>query len=422
MSANRESGRKSSAFAGVDVLIVNPDSFVCGYFERILGRLGVHSVETVATGADGLQAIAEQSFDIVLTELDLEGLSGIDLLQALKDEPNAPAIVITAGIGRKDQVKEAIRLGVTSYLVKPFKQGDVEARLADIARSRRMHSGEGSDGDGSKPVTLVVDSDPAWWDTVRAAFGDEQTLHFANNSLKMLAFAIRRPLDCVLLNPAVTADRTPFFLERLAAGRDTAPCIILVGASPDSADASHKQVAGVIRRHDAPASLREAVRRIRGGLAMPAYRKVVRSALEQTLLMWTGYALELLDKGDREAPRLGVVRQLSKRAGEPFLRVSLAYEQSFAQKLAAELHAAVSESSEDERQKIGRESVEEVLGSVIDRLASYAAEHGMPVMEGEREKLSPEVREELSQNRGDRLWFRWNGSDACLLAVDRLAS
>ena len=87
------------------------------YFE--LQQRG-YEVETAKSGDEGLQLFHEQHFDAILTDLRMEGMSGMDVLNAIiQEEPDAVVIIMTA-YGTMDDAMKAVRLGAADYITKPF--------------------------------------------------------------------------------------------------------------------------------------------------------------------------------------------------------------------------------------------------------------------------------------------------------------
>ncbi len=102
--------------------------------ERILVRVG-HTVTTARDASEALALVSSQPVDLVLADVRMPGLSGLELVRQIHDlEPDLPCIVIT-GYGSPEQSVEALRAGAFWYLEKPFEQAnlDVVRRLAEQA-------------------------------------------------------------------------------------------------------------------------------------------------------------------------------------------------------------------------------------------------------------------------------------------------
>lgn len=103
---------------GGTVLVVDDDPLVLRTFERMLAER--YTVETCATARDAIPRIARGGIDVVVTDLSMPGLSGIDLLRAVRARnPHLP-IIIATGSPTADSEAEAAELGAYDYLVKPI--------------------------------------------------------------------------------------------------------------------------------------------------------------------------------------------------------------------------------------------------------------------------------------------------------------
>jgi DNA-binding NtrC family response regulator len=101
---------------------------------RILTRVG-HEVSEANNATEALNAIAEESLDLVVADIRMPGLNGLELVRQIHDiNPDLPCIVVT-GFGSPESSVDALRAGAFWYLEKPFEQGslDVIRRLVDQA-------------------------------------------------------------------------------------------------------------------------------------------------------------------------------------------------------------------------------------------------------------------------------------------------
>ena len=84
---------------------------------------------TAADGPSGLEAYQREAVDVVLTDIRMPGMEGIELLARLKSmQPELPVIMLTA-FGTIDSAVEAMRLGAFDYLTKPFSRDQLRASV-----------------------------------------------------------------------------------------------------------------------------------------------------------------------------------------------------------------------------------------------------------------------------------------------------
>jgi len=119
----------------IRVLYVDDDESFCGFFKLYLERMEGFSVTTVRSGFFALDMIMSGSFDIVVSDYHMPGMSGMDLLREYRRKgQNIPFILFT-GKGREEVVIEAINEGATFYLQKG---GDPVSLFAELAHKIRQ--------------------------------------------------------------------------------------------------------------------------------------------------------------------------------------------------------------------------------------------------------------------------------------------
>jgi len=97
-----------------------------------------YAVETAADGKDALRKFAENSFDLVLSDIKMPVMDGAELLaEILKINPNAIVILMTA-FGSIEAAVEAIKHGATDYVSKPFQMEDVLFRISRALKEQRL--------------------------------------------------------------------------------------------------------------------------------------------------------------------------------------------------------------------------------------------------------------------------------------------
>jgi len=106
------------------ILIVDDDSQLRQSFEKLLTEEG-YSVRTAASGETGLDVVRESVPDLVVIDVRLPGMNGLETFRAMREiEPKLPVIVMTA-FGTTDVAIEATKLGAFEYVLKPFEIPDI---------------------------------------------------------------------------------------------------------------------------------------------------------------------------------------------------------------------------------------------------------------------------------------------------------
>lgn len=109
------------------VLVIDDERAICRLLQTSLEARG-YRVKTVATGNEGLVALADHPPDLVILDLGLPDIDGITVLQRLREWSQVPVIVLSAR-NEEHQKIAALDLGADDYLTKPFSTGELLARL-----------------------------------------------------------------------------------------------------------------------------------------------------------------------------------------------------------------------------------------------------------------------------------------------------
>ena len=114
------------------ILLIEDDVSIRSAITRALTDLG-HVVSTSSTGMSGLESAVDNPPDVVLLDLGLPDIDGLQVLAMLRAVSEVPVIIITARDDDADMVK-ALDAGADDYVVKPFGIEQVDARLRAVLR------------------------------------------------------------------------------------------------------------------------------------------------------------------------------------------------------------------------------------------------------------------------------------------------
>ena len=116
------------------VLIVEDEQDIAGLIKHALERGGDAEAEIVASGDAALRAAAERTPDLIILDLNLPDINGIDVLREIRSvEPHTPVIILT-GAGRGEVENQARELGVTDFLQKGFSLHELGAALNRVLK------------------------------------------------------------------------------------------------------------------------------------------------------------------------------------------------------------------------------------------------------------------------------------------------
>jgi CheY-like chemotaxis protein len=107
--------------AGRKVLCIEDEHFISELYSRVLSKAG-YQVDTIADGKEALAAAEKNEYDIILLDLMLPNMSGIEILRALKDPARVPPIkakiIVTTTLEQRDDVRADIEKQADGYVVK----------------------------------------------------------------------------------------------------------------------------------------------------------------------------------------------------------------------------------------------------------------------------------------------------------------
>ncbi len=127
----------------IRVLLVEDDRFQAQLVQRWLETAGGYQVEHAASGLEGEALLRSRDWDVVVSDIELPGVSGLELLRISKEVlPFTPTLLVTAH-GKLDYALDAIRGRADEFLLKPLSREPFIEKVADLARraaeERRQH-------------------------------------------------------------------------------------------------------------------------------------------------------------------------------------------------------------------------------------------------------------------------------------------
>jgi CheY-like chemotaxis protein len=178
------------------VLVVDDEKNIRLTLRQVLEEEGLH-VETASDGAEALEKVRAASFDLVLMDLRMPGLGGLETMPQLREQhPNLPVVVFTAH-GNAENATEAMKLGATDFAEKPFSPTQIRALVRGLGAAPPADAATQADEPSSpqkkKPArhvhrTLVFVNDPA---SARAllALGAASAHSYARGEVVVAGFA-----------------------------------------------------------------------------------------------------------------------------------------------------------------------------------------------------------------------------------------
>jgi two-component system OmpR family response regulator len=117
------------------ILVAEDNETLAGGLAAVL-RNGGYAVDVVHDGASADAALRATDFDLVVLDLNLPELDGLDVLRALRARRSGTAVLILTARGAMDQRVKGLDLGADDYMTKPFDVPELEARVRVLLRRR----------------------------------------------------------------------------------------------------------------------------------------------------------------------------------------------------------------------------------------------------------------------------------------------
>lgn len=119
------------------ILVIDDDDAVRDSIERMLRGAG-YTVQTARTGEDGLAMAQGGAFDVILSDMRMPGISGLDVLRTLRDSKVDSAFIIMTGFGTVDTAVESMKVGAVDFVQKPFFRDELLIRVRAAAERRQL--------------------------------------------------------------------------------------------------------------------------------------------------------------------------------------------------------------------------------------------------------------------------------------------
>src|SRR6185369_3376197 len=119
------------------ILIVEDDRFFRDMFSDLLNGQG-YEVECAASGEEGLKMLVEQSYDLVITDLVMPGIDGLEILSRAKERDPSIDIIMVTGNANMETAIFALKHGARDYLIKPVNSDEFLHSVAQCLEQRRI--------------------------------------------------------------------------------------------------------------------------------------------------------------------------------------------------------------------------------------------------------------------------------------------
>jgi two-component system OmpR family response regulator len=173
------------------ILIVEDDSSIAELEKDYLEVAGFE-VEICADGLKAFKLIQEKAYDLLIIDIMLPGMDGLEILRHIQEEKDIPVLLVSAKKEEIDKIK-GLSLGADDYITKPFSPGElvarVQAHLNNYERLKKIMQGSAPKGESSVITIrgLRIERE------ARRVFINEREVNLAHKELDILLFLAQNP-------------------------------------------------------------------------------------------------------------------------------------------------------------------------------------------------------------------------------------
>lgn len=121
------------------LLIVEDEETLCESLKRVLEREG-YSVDTMSDAESALGIFEGRSYDLVITDIILPGITGIELLRRIKEKYPEQIVIITTAYASLETAVEALRTGAYDYVVKPVMHEEIKQIVRNALTQKALQN------------------------------------------------------------------------------------------------------------------------------------------------------------------------------------------------------------------------------------------------------------------------------------------
>jgi DNA-binding NtrC family response regulator len=106
------------------ILVIDDESVICDACRLVLAEKG-HRVDHCLTGNAGLLAIEGGTYDLILLDVKLPDVDGMEILKSVRERGPVPVVIVMTGYSTMSNALQAMKLGAADYLAKPFTDDEL---------------------------------------------------------------------------------------------------------------------------------------------------------------------------------------------------------------------------------------------------------------------------------------------------------
>lgn len=113
------------------ILVIDDEGVICDGCRLVLTDKG-YCVAHCLSGMEGLKAIQTRDFDVILLDMKLADMDGMEILQVLQEKEPLPCVIVMTGYATLPNAVQAMKLGAADYLAKPFTDDELISTIEKV--------------------------------------------------------------------------------------------------------------------------------------------------------------------------------------------------------------------------------------------------------------------------------------------------
>ncbi len=111
------------------ILLLDDEAIVCKRLKPTLEKVG-YEVEAFTESGEAMERIKEKEFEIIITDLKMEGIDGMQFLEEVKRRSKNTEVIVITGFATIETARESFKKGVFDFIAKPFKLREIQEVVA----------------------------------------------------------------------------------------------------------------------------------------------------------------------------------------------------------------------------------------------------------------------------------------------------
>ena len=165
------------------LLLIEDEPSVVSFIRRYLTEAG-YDVSVALDGYEGLQMATDYTFQLIILDVMLPGMNGIAVCRQLRKQQNVTPILMLTALGSTENVVAGLDSGADDYLVKPFKQAELLARIRSLLRRQP---------ETSAPSSVLKIADLELDLHTKSAGRGSETISLTATEYRLLEYMMRNP-------------------------------------------------------------------------------------------------------------------------------------------------------------------------------------------------------------------------------------